>query len=205
MVSIEFSHAGGLRGDEEMRYGVDFVGESFLGILVNGVVGRVAWWGGRLEEIRQKAKVWRILRNGQSFGIRFVEGRLMVRLDIWGGKVCDDDEQGPALLSVLPLARFSRTLEIMEVQLTSDQQAFARRAIESGRFQTEQDAVHEALALWEERERQRVEFLVTLEDARASLARGEGRVITQESMRELASEVKERGRARLLAELASSR
>lgn len=93
----------------------------------------------------------------------------------------------------------------MDVQLTSDQRAFARRAIESGRLHTEQDAVREALALWEERERQRAEFLLTLEDARASLARGEGRVVTEESVRDLAAEVKERGRARLLAELAASR
>jgi Arc/MetJ-type ribon-helix-helix transcriptional regulator len=93
----------------------------------------------------------------------------------------------------------------MDVELTSDQKAFARRAIESGRLHTEQDAVQEALTLWEERERQRAEFLVTLEDARASLARGEGRVITQESMRQLAGEVKERGRARLLAELSDTR
>jgi Arc/MetJ-type ribon-helix-helix transcriptional regulator len=93
----------------------------------------------------------------------------------------------------------------MEVQLTSDQKAFARRAIESGRLHTEEDAVQEALALWEERERQRAEFLLTLDDARASLARGEGRIITQESMRELAGEVKERGRARLLAELTTAR
>ncbi len=88
----------------------------------------------------------------------------------------------------------------MDVQLTPDQKAFARRAIESGRLHSEQDAVQEALALWEERERQRAEFLLTLDDARASLARGEGRVITQENMQQLASEVKERGRARLLAE-----
>ena len=47
----------------------------------------------------------------------------------------------------------------MEVQLTSDQKAFAHRAIESGRLRTEQEAVEEALALWEERERQRAEFL----------------------------------------------
>ena len=93
----------------------------------------------------------------------------------------------------------------MDVQLTSDQKAFARRAIESGRLHSEQDAVQEALALWEERERQRAEFLLTLDDARASLARGEGRVITPENMQQLASEVKERGRARLLAELASPR
>jgi Arc/MetJ-type ribon-helix-helix transcriptional regulator len=93
----------------------------------------------------------------------------------------------------------------MDVQLTSDQKAFARRAIESGRLRSEQEAVIEALALWEERERQRAEFLLTLDDARASIVGGEGRVITDDSMRELAEEVKERGRARLLSELTTSR
>jgi Arc/MetJ-type ribon-helix-helix transcriptional regulator len=93
----------------------------------------------------------------------------------------------------------------MEVQLTSDQKAFVQRAVESGRLRSEEDAVQEALALWEERERKRIEFLSTLDNARASLARGEGRVITEESMRELAAEVRERGRARLIAELAESR
>lgn len=92
----------------------------------------------------------------------------------------------------------------MEVQLTPDQKAFARRAVESGRFHREEEAVQEALALWEERERRRLEFLATLDRARASLARGEGRVITPESMRELAAEVKERGRARLIAQLANA-
>lgn len=90
----------------------------------------------------------------------------------------------------------------MKVELTPDQEAFVRRAIEGGRLQNESDALSEALALWEERERRRMEFLGTLDDARTSLARGEGRVITQESVRELAVEVKERGRARLIAELA---
>lgn len=93
----------------------------------------------------------------------------------------------------------------MDVQLTPGQKAFAHRAIESGRLHSEEEAVQEALALWEERERQRVEFLLTLDEAGASLVRGEGRVITQESLRQLASEVKERGRARLLAELTTSR
>jgi Arc/MetJ-type ribon-helix-helix transcriptional regulator len=91
------------------------------------------------------------------------------------------------------------------VQFTPDQKAFVHRAIESGRLHSEENAVQEALALWEERERQRAEFLLTLDDARASLARGEGRVITQESIEQLASEVKERGRARLLADLTTSR
>ena len=85
----------------------------------------------------------------------------------------------------------------MDVHLTPDQKAFARRAIESGRLHSEEDAVQEALALWEQRERERAEFLLTLDDARASMARGEGRVITKESMRQLAQDVKERGRARL--------
>ena len=93
----------------------------------------------------------------------------------------------------------------MDVNLTPDQKAFARRAIESGRLHSEQDAVQEALALWEERERQRAEFLLTLDDARDSLARGEGRAITQQSMQQLAQDVKERGRARLLAELTTPR
>jgi putative addiction module CopG family antidote len=92
----------------------------------------------------------------------------------------------------------------MEVKLTADQKAFARRAVESGRLQSEEEAVREALRLWEDRERRRVDFLITLDRARASLARGEGRAITRESMRELAAEVKERGRARLIAQLANA-
>ena len=88
----------------------------------------------------------------------------------------------------------------MEIRLTPDQQAFIRDAIDSGRIEREEDAVREALALWEERERKRVEFLATLDDAAASLNRGEGIPITQESMRELAGEVKRRGLARLTAE-----
>ena len=88
----------------------------------------------------------------------------------------------------------------MEVQLSSDQQEFARRAVESGRLKSEDDAVQEALALWEDRERRRLEFLATLSRSRASVARGEGREITQESMRQLAAEVEQRGRARLISQ-----
>lgn len=93
----------------------------------------------------------------------------------------------------------------MEVTLTADQQAFVRQAIQSGRLHREEEAVQEALALWEERERRRIEFLVSLEDARASLARGEGHIITPESAQVYIDEIKERGRARLAAELAASR
>ena len=88
----------------------------------------------------------------------------------------------------------------MEVHLTPDQKAFAQQAIESGRLHREEEAVQEALALWEARERSRAEILLAIDNAEASLASGSGRVISQPSMQELADEVKQRGRARLAAE-----
>lgn len=93
----------------------------------------------------------------------------------------------------------------MNVELTPDQRAFVQRAIESGRFSREEEAVQEALALWEERERRRFEILAMLDEADASLARGEGIPITEESMKALAEEIKQRGRRRLAAERAKSR
>ncbi|HUI43559.1 MAG TPA: hypothetical protein VL523_16480 [Terriglobia bacterium] len=81
----------------------------------------------------------------------------------------------------------------MEVQLTADQRAFVRQAIESGRLRREEDAVKEALTLWEERERRRLEILVAVDRAEASLAHGEGRrVTTPEDVKELAAGVRRR-------------
>ena len=89
----------------------------------------------------------------------------------------------------------------MEVQLTPDQKAFVREAIESGRLQHEEEAVKEALRLWAERERRRLEILFAVDKAEASLARGEGRgVTTAEEARQLAADVKRRGLERLKAE-----
>ena len=72
--------------------------------------------------------------------------------------------------------------------------------IRAGRFQRPEDAVAEALLLWEERELQRSQFLASLDEAEASLDRGEGIPITEESMRALAEDVKRRGRERLAAQ-----
>ena len=60
--------------------------------------------------------------------------------------------------------------------------------------------MEEAIELWEE-ENARVlaEFRKTLDAAEASIARGEGIPITRENMRELAEDVKRRGRERLAA------
>jgi len=89
----------------------------------------------------------------------------------------------------------------MEVHLTPDQEAFIRRAIETGRLEREEDAVQEAMLFWEQRERRRLEILASVDCAEASLTRGEGRtIVTQEAVAQLASDVKQRGMARLSRE-----
>jgi putative addiction module CopG family antidote len=93
----------------------------------------------------------------------------------------------------------------MEVHLTPDQEAFVRQGVASGRFQSETDAVAEALALWEERERARAEILAAVDAAEASLDRGEGILVSEQSMRELADDVKRRGQIRLESERAARR
>jgi Arc/MetJ-type ribon-helix-helix transcriptional regulator len=88
----------------------------------------------------------------------------------------------------------------MEITLTPDQEALIRQAIKGGRFDRPEEAITEALLLWEERELVRSEFLGSLDKAEASLDQGEGIVITREAMAALADDVKQRGRARLAAE-----
>ena len=92
----------------------------------------------------------------------------------------------------------------MDVQLTHGQRAFVQQAIATGRLSREEDAVQEALALWEARERARAEILSKVDVAEASLATGEGRKITEQSMRDLAEEIKQQGRARMAAEQSTS-
>jgi Arc/MetJ-type ribon-helix-helix transcriptional regulator len=89
----------------------------------------------------------------------------------------------------------------MEVRLTPGQEAFMRHAIEAGRFHREEDAVHEAMSLSEDREQQRFDILAAVARAEASLARGEGRrITTHEEVILLAEDIQRRGLARLSAE-----
>ena len=81
------------------------------------------------------------------------------------------------------------------------QEAFIRQAIETGRLHRKEDAVQEAMSLWEERERRRLEILAAVDQAEASLARGEGRrITTHEEVTQLTSDIKQRGMARLAAD-----
>jgi putative addiction module CopG family antidote len=104
------------------------------------------------------------------------------------------------LAAALALPRSFSYPKAMEIQLTPDQKAFVRQAIASGRLRREEDAVQEALLLWEERERSRAEILAAVDEAEASLSTGGGRTISEQSMRDLAEEVKRRGRIRFKAE-----
>ncbi|SRR5258708_4515598 len=107
----------------------------------------------------------------------------------------------PCGFSTLTQAFTGPTLRDMEVHLTPDQEAFIHQALETGRLHRKEDAVEEAMSLWEERERRRLEILAAVDQAEASLARGEGRrVATHEDVTQLAEDIKRRGMARLSAE-----
>ena len=89
----------------------------------------------------------------------------------------------------------------MDIQCSRDQQSCVREAIATGRIVNEEEAVRQALSLWEERERVRVEMLSKISRAQESVARGEGgRINPEDDLRQLASDVKQRGLARLRAE-----
>ncbi|MBV9778069.1 MAG: type II toxin-antitoxin system ParD family antitoxin, partial [Acetobacteraceae bacterium] len=83
----------------------------------------------------------------------------------------------------------------MNVHPSPDQDRLIRKVIAAGRFNSADDAIMDALALWEEREHRRADVLAAIDEAETSLARGEGQAITQEAMRALTEGVKQRGRA----------
>lgn len=87
----------------------------------------------------------------------------------------------------------------MHIRLTDVQQALIQQAIAAGRIKAPDDAAREAMALWEEREQRRAAILARIDAAEACLARGDGIAITPEAMRQLAQDVKQRGRAMLEA------
>ncbi len=83
----------------------------------------------------------------------------------------------------------------MDINCTPDQKEFIRRAIDAGRFVREEDAVREALSLWEERERRRMELLAALDAADADLKAGHYNDYTNATLPTLADELKHEARA----------
>jgi putative addiction module CopG family antidote len=85
----------------------------------------------------------------------------------------------------------------MHVELTPAQNSFVDLGIQEGRFRDSDEAVRQALAQWEKRERERVELLASLDHAEQSLDAGEGETYSSETIHELVESVQMRGIARL--------
>jgi hypothetical protein len=78
----------------------------------------------------------------------------------------------------------------MEVQPTPDQSALIREAISSGRLHRHEEPMREALLPLDGRERRRLEILAAIELSKASMARGEGCIVTShEESNQPASEI----------------
>lgn len=85
----------------------------------------------------------------------------------------------------------------MQIELTPEQNSFVELGIQQGRFRNREDAVRAALALWEKRERARIELLASLDSAEQSLDAGEGEVYSVDQLGSLVESIKARGEARL--------
>lgn len=83
----------------------------------------------------------------------------------------------------------------MEVHLTVGQEAFVRQAVASGRFQREEDAFQEAFALWEQRERNRMEIQAALDEAEGDLEAGRFTDYAEASLSQMSEELKREARA----------
>ena len=88
----------------------------------------------------------------------------------------------------------------MQIELTPEQDDAVRHAIASGRIARPEDAVAQAMAEWTLRERERVEFIASLDAAEAEHKRGAFvRVDTEEQRRALVDDLARRSQARIAA------
>jgi len=85
----------------------------------------------------------------------------------------------------------------MEIELTPEQDSFIHLGIKEGRFRDEKDAVRQAMTFWEERERRRLELILSIEMAEQSLDAGEGEIYTEETLPQLTENVRRRGMEQL--------
>lgn len=85
----------------------------------------------------------------------------------------------------------------MQIELTPDQNSFVELGIQEGRYRDREEALRDALALWEKRERARIELLASLDVAEKSLDSGEGEEYAPDSLGSLVDSVKTRGQSRL--------
>ena len=78
----------------------------------------------------------------------------------------------------------------MEVNLTPRQEVLIQRAIEQGRYRSAEEAVRDAMARWEERERQRIDLTTGIGRAETELKSGSYSDYTDDTLPLLAEELK---------------
>jgi putative addiction module CopG family antidote len=83
----------------------------------------------------------------------------------------------------------------MQFEPTPDQKAFINRAIASGRYRNAEEALRDAMTRWEEDERRHIELLAAFDEAEADIDAGEYRDYTDETLSQLADELKREARA----------
>ena len=85
----------------------------------------------------------------------------------------------------------------MQFELTPEQSSFVDLGIREGRFTNTEEAMRNALALWEQRERERMRLLASLEMADASLDAGKGEIYDTDDLSALVESIRQRGHERL--------
>ncbi len=94
----------------------------------------------------------------------------------------------------------------MEVVLTPSQESLVQQAVREGRVASREEAVCNALKLWEDEEIERRELIAMIAEADAEIERGDYiEINSQEELHELFEDVKRRGRERWLAAQANNR
>jgi hypothetical protein len=81
---------------------------------------------------------------------------------------------------------------VVQINLTPEQETFVQQALRSGRIDRPEDAVTEASCSVRNARCCAPNGIASLNEARGSITRGEGRIITQASMQALADEAKQR-------------
>ena len=85
----------------------------------------------------------------------------------------------------------------MKITLTPEQEELIQHAIDSGRLKSAEEAVQEALSLWEERQRDLTELLAALDEAEEDFRTGNFIECDSEGLPDLAEEIKRKVRESL--------
>ena len=85
----------------------------------------------------------------------------------------------------------------MQIQLSPEQRSFVEMGIQQGRFRDPEEAMQEALSLWIERERVRLELLAEIEAGDDSPRENDTVLDSDEEIADFLAGVEQRGLVRL--------